>query len=72
MPLSSEFAPLRFFALFGSVSGVFGNPGQVDYAAANDAFTRHGRPEPSATSCALLARRVVSLGTFRHYAVPTG
>ncbi|MBA0052920.1 SDR family NAD(P)-dependent oxidoreductase [Streptomyces sp. AJS327] len=28
----------RFLAMFGSVSGVFGNPGQVDYAAANDAL----------------------------------
>ncbi|MDX6580727.1 MAG: hypothetical protein QOJ47_2276, partial [Gaiellales bacterium] len=29
---------LRFLVLFGSVSGVFGNPGQVDYSAANDAL----------------------------------
>ena len=29
---------LRFLILFGSVSGVFGNPGQTDYAAANDAL----------------------------------
>jgi acyl transferase domain-containing protein/NAD(P)H-dependent flavin oxidoreductase YrpB (nitropropane dioxygenase family) len=29
---------LRFLVLFGSVSGVFGNRGQVDYAAANDAL----------------------------------
>jgi NAD(P)-dependent dehydrogenase (short-subunit alcohol dehydrogenase family) len=29
---------LAFLALFGSVSGVFGNRGQVDYAAANDAL----------------------------------
>jgi NAD(P)-dependent dehydrogenase (short-subunit alcohol dehydrogenase family) len=29
---------LAFFAMFGSVSGVFGNRGQCDYAAANDAL----------------------------------
>ncbi|MEA2900796.1 MAG: hypothetical protein QOH36_683 [Actinomycetota bacterium] len=31
-------ADLRFLALFGSVSGVYGNRGQCDYAAANDAL----------------------------------
>lgn len=29
---------IRFFVLFGSVSGVFGNRGQVDYSASNDAL----------------------------------
>jgi acyl transferase domain-containing protein/NAD(P)H-dependent flavin oxidoreductase YrpB (nitropropane dioxygenase family)/NAD(P)-dependent dehydrogenase (short-subunit alcohol dehydrogenase family)/acyl carrier protein len=31
-------ADLRFLVLFGSISGVFGNRGQVDYSAANDAL----------------------------------
>ena len=38
--LADALAPvdLRFLALFGSVSGVYGNRGQSDYAAANDAL----------------------------------
>jgi acyl transferase domain-containing protein/NAD(P)H-dependent flavin oxidoreductase YrpB (nitropropane dioxygenase family) len=32
---------LKLLAFFGSVSGVFGNRGQVDYAAANDALDRY-------------------------------
>ncbi|WP_462203040.1 KR domain-containing protein, partial [Frankia sp. CcWB3] len=35
-----EGAPLRHLVLFGSVAGVFGNPGQADYATANEALTR--------------------------------
>jgi acyl transferase domain-containing protein/NAD(P)H-dependent flavin oxidoreductase YrpB (nitropropane dioxygenase family)/NAD(P)-dependent dehydrogenase (short-subunit alcohol dehydrogenase family) len=34
---------LGFLVLFGSVSGVFGNRGQVDYAAANDALDTFAR-----------------------------
>jgi acyl transferase domain-containing protein/NAD(P)-dependent dehydrogenase (short-subunit alcohol dehydrogenase family)/phosphopantetheinyl transferase len=38
--------PETFFVSMGSVAGRFGNPGQVDYAAANDAMARvcHARP----------------------------
>jgi acyl transferase domain-containing protein/NAD(P)H-dependent flavin oxidoreductase YrpB (nitropropane dioxygenase family)/acyl carrier protein len=34
---------LKMFVLFGSVSGFFGNPGQGDYAAANEAMNRIAR-----------------------------
>ncbi len=33
-------APMREVVLFGSVAGVFGNPGQSDYALANEALAR--------------------------------
>jgi NADP-dependent 3-hydroxy acid dehydrogenase YdfG/acyl carrier protein len=35
-------APLHTVALFGSVAGVHGNPGQADYALANEALARFG------------------------------
>ncbi|MCK9876818.1 SDR family NAD(P)-dependent oxidoreductase, partial [Frankia sp. Ag45/Mut15] len=35
-----EDAPLRHLVLFTSVAGLFGNPGQADYAAANEALCR--------------------------------
>ncbi|MHB1845444.1 MAG: SDR family NAD(P)-dependent oxidoreductase, partial [Deltaproteobacteria bacterium] len=42
--LAGQLGPdLKLFALFGSVSGLFGNRGQVDYSAANDALDRLAR-----------------------------
>ncbi len=45
-----------FVVFFGSVSGVFGNRGQVDYSAANDALDKLAR-----ASNGLLARRVLCI-----------
>jgi acyl transferase domain-containing protein/NAD(P)H-dependent flavin oxidoreductase YrpB (nitropropane dioxygenase family) len=59
--------PLTFFAMFGSVSGVFGNPGQVDYAAANDALDTlarmwaGGATDPAVPGRRRLARKVLSV-----------
>jgi len=46
----------RFVVFFGSVSGVLGNRGQVDYAAANDALDKLAR-----TLNGRLAERVLSI-----------
>ncbi|NLD75114.1 MAG: KR domain-containing protein [Acidimicrobiales bacterium] len=42
---------LRFVALFGSVSGVFGNRGQVDYSSANDALDTLARAHDGRHGC---------------------
>jgi acyl transferase domain-containing protein/NAD(P)H-dependent flavin oxidoreductase YrpB (nitropropane dioxygenase family) len=47
---------LRFVVFFGSVSGVFGNRGQCDYAAANDALDTLARRLDGTHGC-----RVVSI-----------
>jgi NAD(P)-dependent dehydrogenase (short-subunit alcohol dehydrogenase family)/acyl carrier protein len=47
---------LRFVVLFGSVSGVFGNRGQCDYSAANDALDTLARTHDGREGC-----RVVSI-----------
>lgn len=35
LDLASRDIPLDWFVMFGSINGIFGNPGQSDYAAAN-------------------------------------
>ncbi|WP_110181359.1 type I polyketide synthase [Nocardioides solisilvae] len=46
---------MRFVVLFGSVSGVFGNRGQVDYAAANDALDTLARAHDGRQGCRVLS-----------------
>ncbi len=55
--LMQELAPgVRFVVSFGSVAGAFGNRGQVDYAAANEALALYSR-----LLAAKLGARVVTL-----------
>ncbi|MET7301633.1 SDR family NAD(P)-dependent oxidoreductase [Embleya sp. NPDC005575] len=61
--LRPTLAPPAFLAMFGSVAGVYGNRGQTDYAAANDALAtlaRHWSAE-SQDTLAPVAERVLTI-----------
>ncbi|QCX28868.1 type I polyketide synthase [Nocardioides jishulii] len=53
--LDRQHLGLKFVALFGSISGVFGNKGQVDYAAANDALDALARAHDGRHGCRVLS-----------------
>ncbi|MFI6983403.1 SDR family NAD(P)-dependent oxidoreductase [Embleya sp. NPDC050154] len=61
--LRPTLAPPAFLAMFGSVAGVYGNRGQSDYAAANDALATLARhwSAGSGDTLAPVAERVVTI-----------
>jgi acyl transferase domain-containing protein len=52
---SLELSDLRLVALFASTSGVFGNAGQCDYAAANETLNRIARRLTTLVGCKVLS-----------------
>jgi phosphopantetheinyl transferase len=75
LALAQAIHPATFFVTMGSVAGRFGNAGQVDYSAANDAMSRVALARPNALSVAWTAWDDVGMavrGGMRHLLTDRG